>query len=132
MEAQRMRQVILAFGVWAMVSGWFAAAGLAAAESFVPVRDKREFLSLVEGRTLQLRMFRINLTVSRDGTIKGSALGWEVTGDWEWKNGLFCREMDWSGTPIPFNCQLVEARGADEIRFTVDGGVGESAIFKLR
>jgi hypothetical protein len=127
-----MRRLILAFGLWAMFSGWFVAAGLAAAEDYAPVRDKRDFLSLVEGRTLQLRLFRINLTVNRDGTISGSALGWKVTGDWQWKDGLFCREMDWSGTPIPFNCQLVEARGDDEIRFTVDGGAGESATFKLR
>jgi hypothetical protein len=40
--------------------------------------------------------------------------------------------MDWSGYPIPLNCQLVEAKGDEEIRFTVDKGEGDSASFKLR
>jgi hypothetical protein len=109
-----------------------AVAGHAAAEEYQPVRDRSDFLSLVEGRTLQLRLFRIDLAVKPDGTIDGSALGWPVTGDWEWRDGYFCRKLDWSGTPIPFNCQLVEARGERELRFTVDQGRGESATFKLR
>jgi hypothetical protein len=127
-----MRRLVLALSVWMLATGWLSAAGVAAAEEFKPIRDRKDFLSLVEGRTLQLRLFRINLSVNADGTIKGSALGWDVTGAWNWKDGLFCREMDWSGTPIPFNCQLVEARGDDELRFTVDGGKGESASFRLR
>jgi hypothetical protein len=124
--------MILGLCVGTVAAGWFAAAGLAAAEGYKPVRDRQEFLSLVRDKTLQLRMFRISLAVNADGTINGSALGWDVSGDWEWKDGLFCREMDWSGTPIPFNCQLVEARGNDELRFTVDGGKGQSASFRLR
>jgi hypothetical protein len=102
------------------------------ANDYAPVRDKSDFLALVEGRTLQLRLFRISLSVQPDGRIDGSALGWPVTGKWEWQDGYFCREMDWSGSPIPFNCQLVEARGADQLRFTVDRGNGEAATFRLR
>lgn len=119
-------------GLIALAAMWVGVADVAAAEGYKPIRDKQEFLDLVSGKTLQLRLFRVNVTVAPDGTIRGRALGWDITGDWEWKDGLFCREMDWSGTPIPFNCQLVEAKGADEVRFTVDGGKGDSANFRLR
>lgn len=111
-----------------------AAAALAppaAASDFVPVRDKDRFVALVEGRELRLGLFRISLSVTRDGRIEGSALGWGVTGTWAWKDGYFCRELDWSGTAIPYNCQLVEARGDSELRFTVDRGAGDSASFRL-
>ncbi len=104
----------------------------AKANEFEPIRDKTEFLSLVEGRELRLNLFRIRIKVQGDGQIEGSALGWDLTGRWDWQDGYFCRDMDWSGMPIPFNCQLVEAKGGEEIRFTVDRGNGESAAFKLR
>jgi hypothetical protein len=118
--------------VLAVLAVFFGVAGPAAANGYEPVRDRSMFLSLIEGRSLQLRLFRISLSVLPDGRIDGSALGWPVTGKWEWKDGYFCREMDWSGSPIPFNCQLVEARGDSELRFTVDQGQGESATFRLR
>lgn len=104
----------------------------AAAESFSRISDRDDFLQAVQGRELRLGMFGIALQVEPDGDIRGRALGWDVTGKWEWQDGYFCREMDWSGYPIPKNCQLVEARGDEEIRFTVDRGTGDSASFKLR
>ncbi|QYZ69434.1 dihydrodipicolinate reductase [Neotabrizicola shimadae] len=104
---------------------------LAGAEEFQAVRDRQAFLSLVNGRDLSLPLFRIRLSVEPDGRIEGSALGWEITGTWAWKDGYFCREMDWSGKAIPYNCQLVEVRDDRELRFTVDRGEGESARFKL-
>ena len=107
------------------------APALAGAEEFKAVHDRQTFLALVQGRDLSLPLFRIRLTVRPDGRIEGSALGWGVTGTWSWKDGYFCREMDWSGKPIPWNCQLVEERAGRELRFTVDRGEGESARFKL-
>jgi hypothetical protein len=120
--------LIMAVGLW---SGLTMAAP-AAANGFEPIRDKSRFLSLVEGRELRLNLFRIRIELKPDGQIEGSALGWDLNGKWKWQDGYFCRDMDWSGYAIPFNCQLVEARGADEIRFTVDKGAGDSASFKLR
>ncbi len=104
----------------------------AMAQDFVPVQDVARFVALVEGRELRLPLYGIKLRLSPDGVINGSALGWGITGSWKWDQGYFCREMDWSGTDIPYNCQLVEVRGTDEIRFTVDRGTGDSAKFKLR
>lgn len=104
---------------------------LRAEGGFVPVREDEAFLRLVEGRTLRIPLYGLSLTVASDGTIRGNALGWGVTGTWRWEDGYFCREMDWSGRAIPFDCQLVEAKG-DRLRFTVDRGAGDSAVFRLR
>ena len=116
---------------WSVVCLVSAFAFPALADEFQPVREKAEFLRLLEGRELRLGLFKIGLKVLPDGRIEGSALGWGITGTWRWQDGYFCREMDWSGKPIPYNCQLVEARG-NEMRFTVDQGAGDSAEFRLR
>lgn len=104
----------------------------AAAEGFARISEREAFLQTVDGKELRYGMFGIRLKVLPDGRIDGSAMGWDVTGSWEWRGGYFCREMDWSGKVIPMNCQLVETRGGRELRFTVDQGAGESASFRLR
>jgi hypothetical protein len=104
----------------------------ATAEGFQPVTDKARFLNLIQDRELRIGLYDLSINVLPDGRIAGSALGWDITGQWSWKDGYFCREMDWSGTPISYNCQLVEAHGADKLRFTVDQGRGDSATFRLR
>ncbi|TAG26252.1 MAG: dihydrodipicolinate reductase [Rhodobacterales bacterium] len=109
-----------------------AAPVAAAANEFEPVRDKSAFLSIVQDRELRISLYGLSLNVMPDGQIKGSALGWDITGSWSWKDGYFCREMDWSGMAIDYNCQLVEAQGSEKLRFTVDQGAGDSATFRLR
>jgi hypothetical protein len=104
----------------------------AAAEEFQPVTDKDRFLNLIQNRELRIGLYNLSLNVLPDGRIDGSAMGWKITGNWSWQDGYFCREMDWSGTPISYNCQLVEAEGAEKLRFTVDQGKGDSATFRLR
>jgi hypothetical protein len=104
----------------------------AAADAFEPVTEKDRFLDLVQNRELRIGLYNLSLNVLPDGRIAGSALGWDITGNWSWKDGYFCREMDWSGTAISYNCQLVEAEGAEKLRFTVDQGKGDSATFRLR
>jgi hypothetical protein len=99
---------------------------------FVPVSDKGEFLAVLEGRELRLGVFQIAIQITPDGQINGSALGWDMTGTWAWEDGYFCREIDWSGKPIPYNCQLVEVQGTEKMRFTVDRGTGDEATFNLR
>jgi len=103
-----------------------------AAQAFEPVKDRADFLRLIEGRELRLGLFNITLSLTPDGRITGTALGWAVTGEWTWQDGFFCRKIDWSGTIIPANCQLVEARGNEQVRFTIDRGAGDAATFRLR
>jgi hypothetical protein len=107
-------------------------ASAAAANGFTPISDREEFLDLIEGRELRLGALGISLQIMPDGLIEGRAAGWDVDGTWTWEDGFFCREMDWSGTEIPYNCQLVEIEGGDRIRFTVDRGEGDSATLNIR
>jgi hypothetical protein len=123
-----MRRLMLS----AVLTGLLGLPAQADANEFKPVRDKAEFLSLVEGRELRIGLYNLTLNVTPDGKIRGKALGWGISGNWKWEDGYFCRDMDWSGYAIPFNCQLVEAREGREVRFTVDRGKGNSASFRLR
>lgn len=104
----------------------------AAADSFVPVKDQATFVSLVQGKELRNRLYGVRLNVLDNGQIAGGALGWDIEGSWTWQDGYFCREMSWGGDPIPYNCQLVEANGTSQMRFTVDQGAGDSASFRLQ
>ena len=107
-------------------------AAVPAYAEFVPVSDRDAFLQVLDGRELRMGVFQIALKITPDGQINGSALGWDVTGTWAWEGGYFCREIDWSGEPIPYNCQLVEVQDNAKIRFTVDKGEGDEATFNLR
>jgi hypothetical protein len=124
MEAAMIRAILVAV--------LLAAPLPALANDFQQIKEKGTFLSLVKDRELRIGIYSLSLSVLPDGQIKGSAMGWGITGNWSWKDGYFCREMDWSGTEIPYNCQLVEANGAEKLRFTVDKGTGDSATFRLR
>jgi len=99
------------------------------AAAFQRVEDPRTFAEVIVGRNLSRTGIRI--TVLPDGRIEGRALGWSVTGDWRWAEGYFCRTMDWSGYPIPYNCMIVLENGRS-VRFIADRGTGDSADFRLR
>jgi hypothetical protein len=102
-----------------------------AAQGYQAITDKATFLATMGGKNLSNRLYGVNLAVASGGQIVGSGAGWDITGTWAWENGFFCREMDWGGDPIPYNCQLVEFNGLD-MRFTTDQGAGDSASFRLR
>lgn len=107
----------------------FAMMAGAAQADFAKVQDKNEFLALVTGKTLSRPLIR--LQVSRDGSISGMGARWEVTGNWSWRDGYFCRDLYWGGDELGYNCQEVRARGDGRIRFTSDRGAGQSAVFNL-
>jgi hypothetical protein len=103
-----------------------AASPLAA---FERITDAREFTQTVAGR--DLTRFGIRLQVTPDGGIRGRGFGYTVTGEWRWESGFFCRDMDWGGTDIGYNCQAV-LRDGNRVRFIADQGRGEHADFTLR
>ncbi|NJM84211.1 MAG: dihydrodipicolinate reductase [Tabrizicola sp.] len=116
----------------ALIGACVISAAPALANDYDKVTEKSDFLSLVDGRDLRIGLYNLTLSVLPDGRIQGSAMGWDITGTWSWQDGYFCREMDWSGKAIDYNCQLVEVHGGDKMRFTVDRGAGKSASFRLR
>jgi hypothetical protein len=101
------------------------------AQAFERVSDKSAFIERIAGKSLTNRLYNVTLAVSATGSISGRAFDRAIEGVWSWREGYFCREMTWGDRAIPFNCQLVEARG-NEMRFTSDQGAGASASFKLR
>ena len=108
---------------------FFAAAPAAAA--FDRISDRSEFMQTVGGKDLRIALYGLTLNVLDNGQITGRAVGYDITGSWSWQDGYFCRDMDWSGYPIEYNCQLVEVEG-DRIRFTVDQGAGDDAVLRIR
>lgn len=102
------------------------------ASGYEVISDKATFLRLVKDKDLRIGLYNLTLKVAPNGQISGSALGWNITGKWQWNNGFFCREMDWSGYEIKANCQQVQARGTGSMRFVSDKGTGQSASFRLR
>ena len=101
----------------------------AMAEGFQRIEDEVKFLNVIEDR--QLKRFGIRLQVSGDGQILGRAFGQKVSGDWDWKDGFFCRDLYLGGRELdPDNCQLVEIKG-NTVRFTSDMGQGDYADLRI-
>ncbi|SFD72872.1 dihydrodipicolinate reductase [Roseivivax sediminis] len=106
------------------------AAMLAGAVGAEPAKvdGRGEFLDLVQGRTLSRPL--VSLQVGADGSITGSGAGWDVTGSWTWQDGYFCRDINWGGDDLGYNCQLVTVDDG-RITFVEDRGAGRSAGFSI-
>ncbi len=124
-----MKRTLMAAAL-AVTAGTLAA-GDAVAQSMSRVTDVAQFNQILAGKQLRLGLFGIALTVAPNGTISGTASGYDVTGAWTWDNGFFCRQMNWGGTEIPYNCQLIEF-GGGQMRATSDQGAGDDATFNVR
>lgn len=115
-----------------MTAAAFAAMTVSAAPvaaEFARVTNERQFRQIVQGRELTYPLVR--LQVVSDGRIVGKGAGREVSGEWDWQNGLFCRDLNWGQRQLGYNCQTVEVRG-NTVRFTSDEGQGDHADFRLR
>ena len=108
---------------------FFTNATPAAAEGFEAVNSRDAFVELISGRVLT--RFGIQLNVSPNGDIGGRAFGRDVTGDWAWNSGYFCRDLFFGSQDLGPNCQLVQVDG-DTVRFTSDRGEGIYADLRLR
>ena len=88
-----------------------------------------ELNEVVQGKTLTRPLIRLEVTPA--GAIKGRGAAWDVTGSWSWRDGYFCRDLNWGGDDLGYNCQEVRVSG-EKIRFTSDKGSGDSAEFRLK
>lgn len=100
-----------------------------AAAELKRIESKSEFMQIVQGKTLSRPLVR--LTVDQNGDITGRGVTWDVTGSWSWQDGFFCRDLNWGGDDLGYDCQEVRANGS-EVRFTSDQGAGDTADFRLR
>ena len=97
--------------------------------SEMTISERPDFENLVKDKKLE--RFLISLSVTGDGKIKGSAAGRDVSGDWNWIDGYFCRTLMWGERELKYNCQKVTFDGR-RLRFISDRGAGQSASFALR
>ncbi|MEX0339734.1 MAG: dihydrodipicolinate reductase [Arenibacterium sp.] len=116
-----MRSIVSAFALTLVAS--------VASADFAKVDNLAEFKSIVAGKTLTRPMIRLEVTPG--GDIRGMGARWEVTGNWSWQDGYFCRDLYWGGDALGYNCQEVRVK-ENRIRFTSDRGRGDSAVFRLR
>ncbi len=115
-----------------MITGYVLAALLGATPAladFQPVHEESNFRALVEGR--DLTRFGVRLQVLSQGQITGRGFGMRVGGEWEWREGYFCRTLVFGQSGDPYNCQLVLQDG-DTLRFISDQGQGDQADLRLR
>lgn len=96
---------------------------------FQKVRSQSDFVSLIKGKKLTRPL--VELWVTANGAISGRGAALDVSGNWNWKDGYFCRSLKWGSDDLGYNCQSVAVKGR-VIRFILDKGTGQSADFKLR
>lgn len=111
------------------IASLLASVASVADADFAKVDDLAEFKAIVAGKTLTRPLIRLEVTPS--GDIRGMGARWEVTGNWSWQDGYFCRDLYWGGDALGYNCQEVQVK-KNRIRFTSDRGRGDSAVFRLR
>ena len=111
-----------------LCAGIIAMAAPALAD-YQQITTKADFVALVSGKSLVRPLVKIQVTPN--GKIAGTGAAWEITGNWQWKSGFLCRDLNWGGDELGYNCQSVETDGA-KVRITSDKGTGDSAVFSLR
>jgi hypothetical protein len=96
---------------------------------FEKIQERSAFVSLIKGKNLTLPF--VKLAVEANGKITGYGARWAINGNWSWQDGFFCRDINWGGSDLGYNCQAVEVKDS-RIRFTSDKGAGDSATFRLK
>jgi len=113
------------------LSALCAAAALVAtpALAFEKIKSKSEFMKVVQGKDLTI--LGISVNVQPNGAIGGKAYGRPVKGEWNWRDGYFCRDLFWGEMDLGPNCQEVRVNG-NTIRFQSDKGTGRYADLRIR
>lgn len=99
------------------------------AAAFDRISTKSEFVQAVSGKNLTI--FGISVNVQPNGAIGGRAYGRKVQGQWQWRDGFFCRDLFWGDMDLGPNCQVVQVKG-NVIRFQSDKGAGRYADLTMR
>jgi len=98
----------------------------AAAEEIETVQ---RFEELVVGK--KLVQDKAWVRILTDGKVegKGPKVG-DIHGSWEWKDGLYCRDIVIDGEPLPHDCQSVSIAG-DTVTFSHNDGSGISVSWSI-
>ena len=102
---------------------------ISAAQTNEWIKEENRFINLIDGK--KLKRFLIELSVQTDGTITGIGAGTDVTGNWNWQDNYFCRNLSWGNRDLGSDCQKVELKD-QKLFFTSDQGRGATAGFSIR
>ena len=102
---------------------------MAAAQTNEWIKEEDRFINLIDGK--KLKRFLIELSVQTDGTITGMGAGTDVTGNWNWQDNYFCRNLSWGNRDLGSDCQKVELKD-QKLFFTSDQGRGATAGVSIR
>ncbi len=109
----------------ALAEGWALAKD---GTEFQRVENRDQFVQIISKG--KLNRFGMTLVVQPDGRIGGRAFGRDVKGQWQWRDGYFCRDLYWGTRNLGPNCQEVKVAG-EMVRFTSDQGTGDFADLRL-
>ena len=102
---------------------------IAAVQTSQWIKEEDKFVNLIDGK--KLKRFLIQLSVGKDGTITGTGAGIDVTGNWNWQDDYFCRNLSWGNRDLGSDCQKVELID-QKLFFTSDRGRGTTAGFSIK
>ncbi|MFQ6546738.1 dihydrodipicolinate reductase [Aestuariibius sp. 2305UL40-4] len=92
------------------------------------ISDRAAFVSAVGDRTLSRQLQRF--TVRSDGSVSGTASGRELTGNWDWQDGMLCWNLRWGGRLLQQDCQSVAVEGGT-VLLTARSGAGQTAAYRI-
>ncbi len=92
------------------------------------ISDREAFVQAVGGKTLSRPLQRFVL--GPDGGISGTASGRDLTGSWNWQDGMFCWDLRWGGQILENDCQQVAVEGST-VYLRKNRGSGQQASYSI-
>ena len=92
------------------------------------ITTEKEFRTKVVGK--KLITDRGYALVQEDGSMAGKLGGRELTGEWTWEDGYYCRSVALGDRQLPDDCQMVTIEG-DEVTFYRKKGYGNGFVYQI-
>ena len=93
------------------------------------IETEAEINSLIVGKNLIYKS--CNIVLEENGKMSGKCGDSKAKGNWQFKNGLVCREIMIGKKEFDPDCQLYEIDG-NKLKITRNSGKGDPAIWKIR
>ncbi len=98
-------------------------------DAFQPITSEGRFRDAVVDRKLAWGG-RATMTIGGSGRVSGIVSGRAIAGAWEWRNSMYCRELDGRGSLPSVDCETVALKN-ETVRFTGDAGQGTARDWRV-
>lgn len=92
------------------------------------ITTDKEFRAKVVGK--KLITDRGYVIVQKDGSMAGKSGNRELSGEWTWEDGYYCRSVALGSRQLPDDCQMVTILG-DEVTFYTKKGYGDGFVYQI-